>query len=134
MAIKRHTNLDIEAAQAGGNRAEVEAVINDAVAQLRNRLWQSDHTERLRIHNTDYGFARNLTGLRPVWLSFSVISAAVCWITYFLSMTQLFWPIVATIVTALAFVLAFAVLPDYVRRKAHHYAETFLAAVIDLDS
>lgn len=130
-AIERLTDLDIEA--AARDRGELEAVINDAVAQLRNRLWRSEHGERLKIHNGEYGFARNLTGLRPVWLALSLASMAVCWIAYFCASTQLVWPVTATGVTALAFVLAFAVLPDYVRRKAHHYAETFLAAVLDLD-
>ncbi len=132
-AIKRLTSLDIEAAAPAADHAEIEALINDAVAQLRNRLWAREQAERLRIHNCDYGFARNLTGLRPVWLIFSVASSAVCWIAYFFAGTQLLWAVTATGVSAVTFVLAFAVLPDYVRRKAHHYAETFFATVLDLD-
>ena len=133
-AIKRLTNLDIQAAAVAADHAELEAVINDAVAGLRNRLWQSEYSERLRIHNREYGFARNFTGLRPVWLGLSLVSAVTCWIAYFFAVAQLLWPVTATVITGVAFVLAFAVLPDYVRRKAHHYAETFLAAVLDLDS
>jgi len=131
-AIKRITNLDIQVATAS-DCGELEAVVNDAVTQLRNRLWQSKHAERLRIHNCDYGFARNLTGLRPIWLFLSLASGTVCWIAYFCASAQLIWPIIATTVGALAFVLAFAVLSDYVRRKADHYAETFFSSVLDLD-
>jgi hypothetical protein len=132
-AIKRLTNLDIEAAAAANDRAELQAVVNDAVTQLRNRLWESKYAERLKIHNCDYGFARNLAGLRPIWLFLSLVSGAVCWIAYSCAMAELVWPIIATTVGALAFVLAFVVLPDYVRRKADHYAETFFASVLNLD-
>jgi len=132
-AIKRLTNLDIEAAAAADDCIELEAVINDAVAELRNRLWDSEHAKRLKIHNCDYGFARNLTGLRLVWLPLSLVSAAATWIAHLHASAELVWPVIATAIAALGFVFAFGVLPDYVRRKADHYAETFFAAALDLD-
>jgi len=133
-AIKRLTNLDVEAAVTGsGVSIEYEAVINDAVAQLRNCLWQSEYAERLRIHNREYGFARNLTGSRPVWLSFSVFSSVVICCDYYFTGGQIFWPVISIIATVIVFFLAYAVLPEYVRKKAHYYAETFLATVLELD-
>jgi len=132
-AIKNITQLDIQSYKATGNSTELEALINDAVAQLRNRLWQSEFADRLKIHNCDYGFARNLTGMRPIWISFALISAAICWFEYFFSGADLLWPIISSVVAIIAIILAFLVLPDYVRIKAHHYAETFLSAVLQLD-
>lgn len=132
-AIKRLTSLDIAAAAGASDSTELEAVINDSVTQLRNLLWQSEFADRLEIHNRDYGFARNLTGLRPVWLIFSVVSTAICWVAYLTAAAQLLWPVTTPVITVAAFVLAFSILPDYVRRKAHHYAETFLTTVLDLD-
>ena len=80
-AVKRLTKLDIEAAVEKGPE-EVEAVLNDCVARLRHRLRASDHADRLDIHNADYGFARNFAGLRPIWMSFLLLSAAGCWAGY----------------------------------------------------
>jgi len=52
MLIKDLTSLDI-AAVAKENRAETETIINDAINQIRIRLWKSPLAERLRIHNMD---------------------------------------------------------------------------------
>ena len=133
-AIKRLTKLDIESTAASGNSTELEALINDAVAQLRNQLWQPDYAERLRIHNADYGFARNLTGMRPVWLTFALVSSCVSWIIFFVSERDLLWPVTTTALTIIAFILGFVVLPDYVRRKAYHYAASIFTAVLALDA
>ena len=131
--LRRLTDLDIESAIVGGDEGDIEAVINDAVTNLRNQLWSSEVARRLRIHNEDYGFARNFAGLRSVWLIFSLVSTLACWLGFVVSYIDLNWPLVSTAITMIAFVLAFRVLPEYVRRKAYHYAETFFAAASELD-
>lgn len=131
-AIKRLTNLDIPAAAASGE-GELEAVINDAVSAFRSRLWKTEHGERVSIHNADYGFARNFAGLSPLWLIFSGLSCVGCWTVYTFFGGPLVWGLIATGVLIFSVLLAFVVLPPYVRQKAKHYAESFFAAVIALD-
>ena len=132
-AIKQLTNLDIPAATADDNPAELEAVINDAVSTLRSRLWKSEYADRLTVHNTDYGFARNFTGLRLLWITFAVLSSIGCWISLLRFDGAILWCVVSTTVVVAAFPLAFFVLPPYVRDKANHYAESFFGAVLELD-
>ena len=132
-AIKNMTGLDIQSAVSTTDSTDLEPLINDAVTQLRNLLWKSAFTERLNIHNSDYGFARNLTGLRPVWVSFSVLSVVACWIRFYITRQDLLWPITSTVLMLIAILLAYLILPAYVRQRAHHYAETFFSAVLDMD-
>jgi len=131
-AIKRLTNLDIPAATASGE-GELEAVINDAVSALRARLWKTDHGERVSIYNADYGFARNFAGLYPLWLVFSGLSCTGYWIIYAFYGKPLMWCLITTGVLIFSALLAFVVLPPYVRQKARHYAESFFAAIVSLD-
>jgi hypothetical protein len=131
-AVRRLTNLDIEA--VGADRPEeLEAVINDAVAVLRYRLIGSEHAARMDRHNADYGFARNFTGLRPFWLSFAVASAVGCWVAYGWFRAGLLWALVATALAVGLSVVGMAMLPEYVKVRAGHYAESFLSTVLELD-
>lgn len=129
--IKSTLGLNIQEAIDGGNPTEVKTVINDSVGALRNRLWQMPLAERLRILNEDYGFARNLTGLRVAWCSFALLSMAACWYGFIWQGRPLLWAVVSTIVATVALLLA-AFLPRYVRTKAHYYAESFFEAVVAL--
>jgi hypothetical protein len=74
--VKRLVGVDIGASI--GPQEDVEATINDAVSALRSLFWERPEAERLRMHNIDYGFARNLTGMRPIWMTFLVGSTAAC--------------------------------------------------------
>ena len=130
-AIKELLNLDIAQAVEEGDNNEVRAVINDAVRELRNRLWKSPVGERVNLHNNDYGFARNFTGFRCVWLSLALVSLVGCWVKYGWHGGSIFWAIVSTAIAIGTLVLAY-ILPNYVRQKANHYAESFFAAVVKL--
>lgn len=129
--IKDMLQLDIAYVIENGDSNELRAVINDAVRGLRNRLWKTPEAERVRLHNIDYGFARNLAGLRPVWLTFAFSSAIGCWAAYIWFDGVILWGVVSTVVAVGALALA-AVLPRYVRQKAHYYAESFFAAAVAL--
>lgn len=131
-ATKRLTGIDIAAAIATGN--EVEATINDAVAGLRNLLSDRPEAERMRVHNVDYGFARNFTGMRPIWMSFIVTSLAICWGAHWTSDDgSLLWATVASVVALILLPIGAWVLPGYVRTKAIYYAESFYGAVTAVD-
>lgn len=131
-AAKRLVAIDIAAAVAEGE--EIEATINDAISALRSRFWNRPEAERLRMHNIDYGFARNLTGMRLLWMGSSITSALVCWIEYFVgdavAPSSAF---IATLMTIVFIPLAFWTLPEYVRTKATYYAESFFGTLSAVD-
>ncbi len=124
------TGLDVAAA-AGSSETELHRVINDAVRLLRDRIRNSDVGRMLATHNEDYGFARNLAGLRVVWMPTSAASMVVSWIAYAVADTSIVWPLAASAIVAAA-VLGSFVLPGYVRQRADRYAESFFAALDQL--
>ena len=134
-AIERLTGLDIAQAAVGDDKQNLESVINDAVVALRPQFRAARHLEegrQLAIHNENYGLVRNLTGLRPIWFTASIISAIVSWASYFALGTWLGWGILAAIVLALVILLFFN-LPMYVRQCADRYAEGFFGVLMALD-
>ncbi len=76
-AIKRFTGLDIQKTLAA-NPAEENAIIKDATTQVRFELRGKAVAKMLDLHNQEYGFARNLAGLRCVMLGFSALGAGGC--------------------------------------------------------
>ena len=134
-AIARLTGLNIAQAAMGDDKENLESVIDDAVVALRPQFRTVRHLEEgrlLAIHNEDYGFARNLTGLRPIWFTASIISVIVSWAGYFSLDTSLGWGIIAILVLAPAILLFFN-LPSYVRQRADRYAESFFGVLMALD-
>lgn len=130
-SIKSLVQIDIKKAVDAGEPDELKATINDAVKGLRGCIWKTPEAERAQLHNVDYGFARNLAGLQPVWASFAFINLAGCWYANIWHNGAILWAIVSSVVAVWALVLA-ALLPAYVRKKAHYYAESFFAAVVTL--
>lgn len=131
-SVKRLVGVDIGASVE--SREDVEATINDAVSALRSLFWERPEAERLRIHNVDYGFARNFTGMRPIWITFLVGGTAACWIAYFVVGDHaLLWAIVSTVFAVILLPIGIWVLPDYVRRKATYYAESFFGTLRAID-
>ena len=131
-AIRRHVKLDIQKAIAQGDDKEIERVINDAVVSLRHQFRLSEVEGLLAVHNEDYGFARNLAGLRVVWGPVSITSFAVSWSLYFAgSGTWLGWGLIASLILGLTAVLYFGI-PTYVRQRADRYAESFFGCLMAL--
>jgi hypothetical protein len=131
-AVKRLVGIDLAAAVESG--VEIDATIDNAVSALRNLFWDRAEASRLRLHNIDYGFARNLTGMRAIWVAFLVASAAACWIAYFaIDGSALLWSNVSTLLAIILVPTAFWILPGYVRAKAVHYAESFFGTLMAVD-
>jgi len=130
--IKEHLGLDIPAAAESGD-AEQERVINDAVRALRGKFRDLPAGNLLQVHNEDYGFVRNLTGLRVVWLPAAVASTAVTWTAYATADAAVVWGIAATGILALA-VVCHSVLPPFVPDRALRYAESFFGALSSLET
>ena len=132
-AVNAVVGIDLRKAIASGSEAEVEAAINDSVSVVRGRLDQSSHGTRLRRFNIDYGYARNLTGMRAVWLGLATLGAAAGWTIFALRPEEeLPWPIVSSAVALASWPIAFVVLPGYVRAKARYYTEAFYLALMSL--
>ncbi len=132
-AIMSLVQIDIQKAVDAEEPDGLKATINDAVKALRNRIWKTPEAERVQLHNVDYGFARNITGLRPVWMTFALSSLVGCWYAYIWDSGAILWAIVSTILAVGALAMA-TVLPAYVRKKAHYYAESFFGAVVALNA
>ncbi|GAB6094082.1 hypothetical protein JCM14469_03340 [Desulfatiferula olefinivorans] len=130
-AIMSLVQIDIQKAVAAGDADELKATINDAVKALRSKMWKTSEAERVQLHNVDYGFARNIAGLRPVWMTFALISLVGCWYAYIWETGAILWALVSTTIALGALAMAI-LLPAYVRKRAHYYAESFFGAVAAL--
>lgn len=123
--VKRITDLDLQVEAVRGDVAIIRATVNDAVVRLRNQFRCGPTRARHDQESIRYGSARNFTGMRPVWLVLSLTSCAGSWAAYYWDSSDLFWPTVASMIPAPLFVIAFCVLPSYVRTRARYYCEIF---------
>ena len=130
-AAKQLVGLDISRAIIHGDRDNLERVINDAVRALRHQFRLTKIDGLLVTHNEDYGFARNLTGLRLFWAPGAWISCIVTWVGYIATGSGLTWGIVASVALAISVVLL-CILPGYVRQRADRYAESFFGTLTAL--
>ena len=127
-AIRALTGLDIESATKAGDPRQLDLVINDAVRDLRHQFRSSPHAGLLQTHNEDYGFARNLTGLRVFWLPASLASCGAAWWAWKNNLSDLTWLVAASLVVVLALIVFFFLL-TYVRVKAQSYVDSFVATL-----
>ena len=123
--VKRVTGLDLQVEAVRGDAAIIRATVNDAVVRLRNRFRRGPARARHDQESIRYGSARNLTGMRLFWLFLSLTSCAGSWAAHIWGSSDLWWPGVASIIPAPLFLIAFSVLPSYVRTRARYYCEVF---------
>jgi hypothetical protein len=129
-AIKRITGLSIPASvPAGGSQDDVERQINEAMRQLRYSVRNAPEAGMVTTHNEEYGFARNLYGVRWHWLVLSVLCLAGCGALFAFGLR----PYAGIAVAGVSVVVTLLIgreLPDYVRRCADRYAESLFAAAM----
>lgn len=123
--VTKLTGLDIHAESVHGDEAAVRATVNDAVERLRNHFRRGPSRARHDQESMRYGIARNLTGMRPIWLSLSFVSCVGSWTVYVWGNTPLLWPIVSSLLPVPLFLVAFYLLPSFVRTRARYYCEIF---------
>nr|WP_281722673.1 hypothetical protein [Nitrosomonas nitrosa] len=131
-AIKRLTQLSISSVAKLGDAIELDRVINDSVSRIRNQLWRKPIADRLDLHNAEFGFARNLAGLRVIWLTAATVSCAGCWLGSTMYGTLRFWSVVSTVILAICIIFATCA-SAFVHQRADRYAESFFAALLALD-
>lgn len=129
-AIKRITGLSIPASMPEGASSEgIDRQIGDATRQLRYSLRSRTEAAILATHNEDYGFARNLYGVRWDWLKVCMVCLVGCGIAFALGLRPYMGLVVAVVFTVVSLVIALE-LPVYVRRCADRYAESLFASAI----
>ena len=127
-AIKRLTGLDISKTVAA-NPMEEDAIIEDASRQVRYKLRGKAVAKMLDVHNQEYGFARNLAGLRWVMLGFAVGGAAGCGTAWALGRGSAWGSLINGVLLVFA-VLMFIWLPGYVERAGIRYTESLFSALL----
>lgn len=129
-AIKRITGLTLPASvPQGGSQDDVDRQIGDATRQLRYALRGKPEAAILATHNEDYGFARNLYGVRWFWVFLSLASLVGCSVAFAFGLRPYLGLGVAAAFTITSILIA-RELPDFVRRCADRYAESLFASAI----
>lgn len=123
--VKKVTGLDLQAEAVRGDEPAIRAPVNDAVERLRNHFRRGKSRARHDQESIRYGSARNFTGMRPVWLSLSLFSCVGSWVAYVWDDSRLLWPIIASVLPPPLFLIAFYVLPSFVKTRARYYCEIF---------
>ena len=123
--VKKLTGLDLAAEIRQGDQTTIRAIVNDAVERLRNDFRRGKGRIRHDQESMRYGGARNLAGMRPVWLSLSIVACVGSWAAYFWGTSDIIWPIIASALPVPLFLIAFYVLPSFVQTRAQYYCEIF---------
>jgi Flp pilus assembly protein TadB len=127
-AIKQLTGLDI-AETLTAKPKEEDAIIEDATRQIRYKLRGKAVAKMVELHNQEYGFARNLAGLRWVMVGFAALGAGGCAVAWHSGHGSA-W---GSLINGVLFVFAFSMfiwLPGYVERAGTRYAESFFSALL----
>jgi hypothetical protein len=122
--IKKITGLDLQTEVEKGDTKAIRATVNDSVERLRNHFKRGKTRARHDQESIRYGYARNLTGMRPVWLGLSVVACLGSWGLHLWAEGELIWTIISTVVLGLLALLA-RILPAFVRTRARYYCEVF---------
>jgi hypothetical protein len=124
-AIKKLTGLDIPATVTAQPHEE-DAVISDAIRQLRNQIRGKAAGKMVDKHNEEYGFARNLAGLRWVMLASSFLGVGGCALAWQYGRGSVLGCVFNGGLLVHAAVMFFW-LPNYVERAGERYAESLFS-------
>ena len=114
-AIKQLTGLSLPASvPQGGSQDDVDRLIADGTRQLRYALRGKPEAAILAIHNEDYGFARNLCGVRWWWVALSLLCLIGCGVAFAFGLRPYLGLGVAGAFTV-ASIFVGRELPDYVK-------------------
>lgn len=123
--IKRLTGLDIQEAVATKPHEE-DAIITDGIRQLRYQIRGKAMAKMVDKHNEEYGFARNLAGLRWLMLGSAIVATLGCGFAWRFDRGSVIGCIIAGCLLVYAAVMFFW-LPSYVGRAGERYAESILS-------
>ncbi|WP_419927660.1 hypothetical protein [Candidatus Poriferisocius sp.] len=129
-AISALVGLDIARTAEEGDEHRLKQITNDAVTGLRHLFRTIDTKGLLSIHNEDYGFTRNLSGLAPFWFPASMASAAAAWAVFAIANSGLLLAILASITLIIALVLVTS-RRSIVSHRAERYADSFFGTLVE---
>lgn len=130
-AIKQITGLTLPATMTPSRTPEdVDRLIRDATKQLRYAIRERTEARMVAVHNEDYGFARNLLGLRWWWIGLAAMSLAVGAVLLVTGNRAMVAPLLVSGLSLLIGGFAARALPAHVRQCADRYAESLLACAI----
>jgi hypothetical protein len=129
-AIKSLTGINLNASVKAGDPKEVDRTIEAAIRQLRHELRDQPESRMLTLHLEEYGFARNLTGLRWVLVGLAGICTAICGVSWLAGTAPLSTLLIEALLLVLMGGAAFFYSPTYVRQCADRYAETLFNTVL----
>jgi len=127
-AIRRITGLDIGAAAEKQPQQE-DAILQDATMQVRYKLRGKAAAKMLDMHNQEYGFARNLAGLRWIMVCIASLGAAGSGLAWALDRGSAWGSLINGSCSYLRFQCLFW-LPGYVERAGIRYSESFFTALL----
>ncbi len=127
-ALADLSGLELDETQGEQDEGEQKRVIDDAIGSVRNRIRGTKEAEFLHRQNIEYGFARNLGGLRrllvPLSLLCSAGSAFAAW------QGLLPYGVAGIQACVFLFVAIYAVKASaFVKHCAARYAEAFFATI-----
>lgn len=132
--LHRISGLRIPASvTADRTEADIDRVTEDAVRYVRNLLRNHPLADMVRLHLEEYGFARNLLGLRWHWVGIAAAAVIGCLVLLFVGEK----PYAGLAVSAVSLLLALLVgqqLKDNVKRCADRYAASLLTAAVMYDA
>ena len=130
-AIKQLTGLTLPATMTPSRTPEdVDRLIRDATKQLRYTIRERPEARMVGVHNEDYGFARNLLGLRWWWIGLAALSLVVGTVLLVMGNQAMVAPLLVSGLSLLIGGCAARALPIHVRQCADRYAESLLAAAL----
>lgn len=127
-AIKRLTGLDIPQT-ISAKPTEEDAIIEDATRQVRYKLRGKALAKMMDLHNMEYGFARNLAGLRWVMAGLATLGAGGCAAAWALGHGSAWGSLLNGLLLIFALSMS-AWLPRYVERAGIRYSESFFSALL----
>lgn len=129
-ALQELTGLEVkEITKYPADDQRIDSLIEDAIRTARYKLREDTKAKMLTKHNIEYGFARNLAGMRWMWILSCTVGVGMCIGSFMLG----YKPVLVMIIEAIMFTLAFSslfFLPSYVKQCAERYAESLFASVI----
>ncbi|MGO9109823.1 MAG: hypothetical protein ACLP9L_11375 [Thermoguttaceae bacterium] len=130
-AIKHMTGLTLPATMTPSRTPEdVDRLIRDATKQLRYAIRERPEARMVAVHNEDYGFARNLLGLRWLWIGLAALSLVVGTVLLGIGNRAMVAPLLVSGLSLLIGGFAARALPTHVRQCADRYAESLLATAL----
>jgi hypothetical protein len=120
-----------DAAGQAGSPAEADRVYEQAALVLRERTRDQSVFPLVAAENAEYGFRRNLLGLRPLALAGAAITLAVSSVLLVDGRTRFILPALGSV--AAGGVWLWLIRPRWVRLSAERYADRLLSAAVTLN-